>query len=845
MKNILPIFLATAALLSADEAARQETRTIDAVRKFGVAGRNVLIAILDRGIDWENHDFRHPSGATRLDSIFDLTDRNGTTYTRAQIDAALQGTAPRLPHRDAVGHGTTTMGIAAGNGRNSRDGKYRGYAPKATLVAVKIVAGAPAHDDQPAEPNFISNAMTLPNAIDYALSRAKGLNLPMVVLPNIGSVGGPMDGVSNLARKIDASFGPNIPGLVFVTGSSDDGGQKNHARSTLAQGQSVTLEFDKLDADSLRLEVWYPQTDRYEVTLQTSGVPFGPYPSPATNNTGDRRQGAGFNYFHNGAAVTSYGSANRRHILIDFSGPAGRYALTLRGATATGGTFDAWLNTINGKGEFRNFLVPGYTVWDAAAAKNNICPNNYVLRDKWADTAGVVRGIRQDRIGDLWEGSGIGPTADGRLGVDISAPGNSVFASLAPNSTYAINTANRVQDGNGFYTLQNAVSAANPQVTGIIALMLELNPTLDAAQVKRILQQTARRDAYTGPEPNARWGHGKIDALAALTAASELPGARPYYSVDRNEISLDAPTGSDNPAPILINVTPGNGAPAFLLSSSADWLRAEPGPDPGTVSLSVDTAGLAIADHTAEVTIASADDKAVPQTISVYLHVRPPAPLITSIVDAGAGGPGLANGGRIIIRGHGLAATTREWRESDFDGDRLPTTLDGVRVRVFDRDAFPYYISPNEIRVITPDNPLTNTRFAITVIREGRPSNSFVTNTLPRNPEFFRLPESPYAEARLAEDGTLLSPERPAIPGESIQLYGTGCGPTDPALPTVILTIGGKPAPVSFAGVTGHGICRVDAVVPSDVAPGDAEIIWTIGSFISADAVFLPIASPQ
>jgi hypothetical protein len=60
------------------------------------------------------------------------------------------------------------------------------------------------------------------------------------------------------------------------------------------------------------------------------------------------------------------------------------------------------------------------------------------------------------------------------------------------------------------------LSGANPTVTGIIALMLEMNPKLDAPTVKQILQQTARADAFTGPTPNPNWGYGKIDALAAL-----------------------------------------------------------------------------------------------------------------------------------------------------------------------------------------------------------------------------------------------------------------------------------------------------------------------------------------
>ena len=552
--------------------------------------------------------------------------------------------------------------------------------------------------------------------------------------------------------------------------------------------------------------------------------------------------------------MTPYGAVARRLILIDFSGPAGRYEVTLRGAAANGGKFFAWLNTINGKAEFANFVVPGYTVWDVASARNNICPNDYVLREKWADIDGVVRSIRADRVGDLWSGSGIGPTVDGRLGIDVSAPGNSVFATLAPKSVYATSRGNRVQDGGGRYTLQNAVSGASPQVTGIIALMLELNPTLHALDVKRILQETARRDAYTGPEPNPQWGYGKVDALAALTAASELPGARPYYSVDRNEISVDFPRGSENPGPFTISVTPGNGAGDYTLSTSAPWIRAEA--MDGGVSILVSGDGMNIGDYSGEVTIASMDDLAVPQTVMVHLHVRQPGPFVTSVTDAGADGPGFANGGRIIIRGFDLASTSREWNDSDFDGDKLPVTLDGVRVRVFDRDGFPYFVSPTEVRAIAPDNTLTNTRFAIATFRDGRPSNAIVSNALPRNPEFFRQAGTRYADARIAEDGSPVGVDRPALPGEAIQFFGTGCGATDPALPAgrlvkdatgavtepATLTIGGKAAAVSFVGTVANGVCRVDAVVP-EVPDGDAEVILQIGAFASADAVFLKVGA--
>jgi subtilisin family serine protease len=54
-----------APLLHAMDQARVETRVDDAAAKFGVTGQGVIVAILDRGIDWRNNDFRNTNGSTR------------------------------------------------------------------------------------------------------------------------------------------------------------------------------------------------------------------------------------------------------------------------------------------------------------------------------------------------------------------------------------------------------------------------------------------------------------------------------------------------------------------------------------------------------------------------------------------------------------------------------------------------------------------------------------------------------------------------------------------------------------------------------------------------------------
>ncbi len=758
-----------------------------------------------------------------------------------------------------MGHGTTTTGIAAGNGRNSRDWKYRGEAPKAKILVVKMVAGAAAHDDQPVEPNYVTDGNEIPVGIDYALEQAAALGVPVVMLPNVGSVGGPMDGSSKGAKLIDSTFGPGKPGRVFVTGSSDDGGQDNHAQATITQGQTLNLDLEKLDTGSIDLDVWYPETDRYDVTIQTPSGPLGPYVSPATNNNSAQQTSTGVLYAHQGSAVTSLGATTRRRIFVRLSGTAGRYTLSMRATTGGGGKFDATLNTVNGDGRFLSHIVPGYTVWDLASALNNIAPNDYVLREKWANLDGVVVGIREDKVGDLWFGSGIGPTMDGRLGIDVSAPGNTVFTTYAPNTTWG--RGRQPQDGGGFYSGQNAVSGANPQVTGIIALMLEINPTLDAKQVKDILQQTARRDAFTGPDPNPRWGYGKIDAFAAITRASQMPGAKPYFSLDKNVLSLDSPQGSPTIVTEVVALTPGNGAGAFTTSSSAPWLTVNTvsGTAPAQLTVRVDKTGLANGDYSGEITINSADGKAVPQSIMVHVHVRTAGPLITSVDDGAAFGPGFANGSWVTIRGFNLANTTRIWQGSDFVGNALPTALDGVSVTIQGNPALVYFISPTQLNVLAPDNTNTNTRFGITVRNNGVNSNVFVANTLPRNPEFFRF-DGRYIAA-VHQDGTLVGrvdlfpglTMRPVKTGDQISLYGTGCGATNPPTPanrivsgaapvtgTVKLTIGGKPATTSFVGLSGSGLCQVNAQVPQ-LPSGDAEVVLQIDSFISADGAFLTV----
>ena len=510
--------------LSAEPQSNTEARVDQAWTSYGVSGKGVIVAPIDRGIDWKHADFRNADGTTRIEAIFDLTDDTGATaagntygkgtiYTRAQINAALSaGTA--LNTRDAVGHGTATAGGSSGNGLAAA-GKYRGPAYEATLVVVKFTTeGAPAHGAFPAEAAFYDPAR-LALAFRFVKDTAARLGMPAVMHMNFGSITGPMDGTGTVAEAIDAAVGAGKPGFVVVTGTSDDGGSNNYAEGRVTQGASVDLQIQKGAANAssnLRVWLWYAGADQFDVTLITPLGTFGPYTAPAANGSDSKNVG-GVSYFHLGGSFNSNG---KRYILADISGGASTYTLRLTGRVAGNGAFQASLNPsrtvapASTDNRFLSFVQPGHTVWDAAAANNNIAPNDYIYK---AGTGGT--------IGDLWAGSGVGPTYDGRTGVDFSSPGEGSIVPLGADS-YWSTFVTGPSDGGGKYVAFGAVSGATPIAVGVVALILQRNPTLDAVQVRQILRSSARSDSFTGAVPNTRWGYGKLDALAAL-AATPVP----------------------------------------------------------------------------------------------------------------------------------------------------------------------------------------------------------------------------------------------------------------------------------------------------------------------------------
>lgn len=506
-----------------------------AVSEWGLTGRGVTVAIIDRGIDWRHPDFRNADGSTRIKWILDQSGQNFCAennptpieYSEAEINAALAGNLT-LDFRDAIGHGSTTAGLAAGNGNAFADGKYAGVAPEADLLIVKITSeGAAAHNGVAAEAAFNG---CYDQALDWINEKATELAQPVVAIINSGVQWGAMDGSSALSKKVLEIFPLDRPGWVMVEGTGDEGNTPSHAKIEYDDSSYSAVSFTRSNATAVTIGIWYSGDLPAEVELVlddgTSLGPVQPGGIEQTNNITMVNYPAGTQFY----PWTS--SSSDRTIYLYIADHITSGEIRFRGLQP--GTGEAHFYIANSPPTaFTSNLAPG-TLTDIATTPSVVVVANHVLRTNYTDIDGIPRSItNQGAIGDIWIGSAEGPTRDGRLAVDVSAPGENVFAPLSFNSGWSQYPSNLVQDGGGWYTRASAVSASAPIALGAVALLLQVNPNLTADAVKTLLRASATSDTFTGPVPNTRWGSGKLNIHAAIQSAiaqmDQLPFTKRVY----------------------------------------------------------------------------------------------------------------------------------------------------------------------------------------------------------------------------------------------------------------------------------------------------------------------------
>ena len=241
----------------------------------------------------------------------------------------------------------------------------------------------------------------------------------------------------------------------------------------------------------------------------------------------------------------------------------GGWVLHLRGRAIR---FDAWM--LEAGPRFTGSLDEGTRLATPATARSAIAVGAVISRLDWPFVEGgtfVLPGIDPSFIGGPASFSSTGPTADDRFAPDVSAPGEFVVAAMSRDAPYTLAgssfhltdpayPADLLVADDGVHGVLRGTSQAAPMVAGLVALLLQADPTLTAETIREILRTTAAPVAGTaGWSPRA--GFGSIDVQAALALVRGDRGTVVSPTLSRVGLSRDL-LPPDSEETTVVSVTP-------------------------------------------------------------------------------------------------------------------------------------------------------------------------------------------------------------------------------------------------------------------------------------------------
>ena len=455
----------------------------------GLSGAGVLFACVDSGVAYTHPDFRNEDGSTRILYLWDQTIEGnspagytrGTEYTAEQINAALQAQTQKerreiVPSEDLSGHGTSVLGIGAGNGRGS-GGRFRGVAYESDIIVVKL--GTPGEGSFPRTTELLEG-------VDYCIRKAVELGMPIAVNLSFGNNYGAHNGSSLLENYLDtvAGVGKNV----ICVGMGNEGTAGVHKALTLTQEEPVEAEFSIGEFQvSTNLQLWKSYADRVRIFIEN---PAGTVIGPIEEILGTQR----FNV-QGTELLIYYGTPNPYNVLqeiyIDFLAsdqylPSGIWKLRIEPIEIVWNLAELWLPVSETANERTRFLEPTLagTFTVPSATENVISVAAYdALSGAYADFSGRAFQVLP------WAGK-----------PDLAAPGVDI-------QTAAVG---------GGYRRVSGTSFATPFVTGSAALLMEWgivrgnDPFLFGNKVKAYLRRGAKELSGFTETPNARVGYGAL-----------------------------------------------------------------------------------------------------------------------------------------------------------------------------------------------------------------------------------------------------------------------------------------------------------------------------------------------
>jgi subtilisin family serine protease len=514
-------------------------------RKFGSEaqhhfGEDVLIGIIDvQGFDFSHSDFLDSQGNTRFVAIWDQggdarPNPNGAQFSygsefrQAHLNAALRAASTlgvpayeieRQSQLVEGAHGTHVASIAAGN---------RGVCRRSPIAGVLVSLR---EEDLDRRQSF-HDSTRLADAVDYLVQLAASMNKRVAINISLGTNGHAHDGSGAISRYLDAVFAQPGRGLTVAAGNAGQEDQETAddigwvmgrvhtsgrvpAAKLAADLEWIVVGNGLLDLSENELELWMAPQDQFGVQLRLPDGTWTEIIKPHEYIENRRLSDGSFLSIYN----ERHHPANGANYIGIYLSPnldtnpvigvkAGTWVVRLHGIEIRDGRFDGWIERDDPRklgrvGQREAWSFPSFftkqSMIDNSTVSSIGCGNRVI-------TVANLDNVRH-RINVT---SSQGPSRDGRNKPDIAAPGTNVVAAKGFST-----------DGQQWIGM-TGTSMASPFVTGVIGLMLAIEPTLTSAQLEGIVRSTARPLAGG----NFAWvndaGFGVIDPEACLAAAATI-----------------------------------------------------------------------------------------------------------------------------------------------------------------------------------------------------------------------------------------------------------------------------------------------------------------------------------
>ncbi len=462
-------------------------------------GTGVVVGVCDYGFQYDHITFYDANNSSELRV---KRVKNYSTNKEYKTQSTIES-AGYDDTSDDSGHATHVTGIAAGAYSGN---SYYGIAKDADIVMVNAGDGT----------------TDLINGIKYVFDYATEVGAPAVVNISLGTHVGPHDGTSTFDVALDKLVGA---GRIICGAAGNEGEYPLYSEATLAAGESHTFILDASDeyysGDGAFADFWGDEGQQFTVQIvyMDSNGNVLKEGTSTTTATSAKKTTKWSNKTYASGSLTAYtklstdASNNKSNVYVQFNKftPKTDYKIGFKVTAKTAGTVRVWGDDYSAI--YWEDGLTTHTVGEIGGTANRI-----ISVGAWTTQKNIYSGGYA--VGKVCGFSSKGPTADGRIKPEITAPGDVIKSSIPNLSSVTENsqgkTSKKINGTTYYWGWMSGTSMATPFCTGVVATWLQANPKLTPEQIKNVFAKTAKTDSYTGTVPNNTCGYGKIDAYAGI-----------------------------------------------------------------------------------------------------------------------------------------------------------------------------------------------------------------------------------------------------------------------------------------------------------------------------------------